>query len=296
MESTFELEGRTDVYNIDSELIKASTKVAPARRAMGISKNGKRTYSFVFVPNDGFLNSNSPLLRDCELKLSFDRSIADLSFIQIGEITDDLANSVLKIENCFAVTEYISSEELRRKFSKIDTRPITYTYENCDINLKTLPLKETTIRIDNIRGGNNPSLLFAGIIKTAALNGNMKGSSTDFHQCNVSRINITLNGKIVNGYPLENNGNSPVMAIQKFYDVTNRYMNIQCSDGFRLSMYKSNWLYAHRFEAETTSQGWIGVHLEFTEAPTESLTLVVWSIQTCALTVDKFHQVEKIIL
>ena len=85
------------------------------------------------------------------------------------------------------------------------------------------------------------------------------------------------------------------MALQKFYDATNRYMNMT-ANGLTFSIFKSNWLYAHRFEAEPTSQGWIGIHLELSEAYTTSFTLVVWSIQNCALTVDKFHQIEKIVL
>ena len=120
---------------------------------MGRVSEKRTIYDFVFVPNDGFLNSNTPLLNDCELKLSFDRSKADMSVLKLGEVQNDLSDKVLEISNCFAVTEYISSEAIRRRFSKIETRPITYVYDNCDVTLKTLPIKEANIRIDNIRGG-----------------------------------------------------------------------------------------------------------------------------------------------
>lgn len=284
------------MYNADAETLKKLPNSVKYRRSMGRVVNNRIIYDFVFVPNDGFLNSNAPLLNDCELKLSFDRSKADVAFIKIGDVTNDLTDKVLEISNCFAVTEYVSSESIRKRFSKIDTRPITYAYDNCDVTLKTLPVNETTIRIDNIRGGNNPALLFVGLIPTEALNGNFNSSSTGFHQAGVSKISITLNGKMVNGYPLENFGESPVVALQKYYDVTNRYLNILSPDGLSFQKFKSNWVYGHRFEAETTSQGWIGIHLELSAAMRESFTLVVWSFQSCALTIDKFHQVEKIIL
>ena len=284
------------MYNLDTATLLKLPNTVKQRRAMGRVSEKRTIYDFVFVPNDGFLNSNTPLLNDCELKLSFDRSKADMSVLKLGEVQNDLSDKVLEISNCFAVTEYISSEAIRRRFSKIETRPITYVYDNCDVTLKTLPIKEANIRIDNIRGGNNPAILFVGIIKTASLNGNFQMSCTSFHQADISKISITLNGKMVNGYPLENIGDSPVVAIQKFYDVTNRYFNVQSPDGFSFGQFKSNWLYAHKFEAETTSQGWIGVHLELSKPLAESHTLVIWSFQSCALTIDKFHQVEKIIL
>ena len=283
------------MYNINAELLSKATSTISLRKKIGKVKGNNMIYDFVFVPNDGFLNSNKPLVRDCEIKLSFDRAIADLSFIKVGNVTTDHAGKILQIQNCFALTEYISSENLRNHFDRIETSPIKYNYQNCEVTLKNIPLNEKEIRIDNIKGGNNPSHMFVGLIPTKSLNGDLSTSSSGFHESNVLSINITLNGKTVNGYPIENHEKSPIMALQKFYDATNRYMNMT-ANGLTFSIFKSNWLYAHRFEAEPTSQGWIGIHLELSEAYTTSFTLVVWSIQNCALTVDKFHQIEKLVL
>ena len=285
----------TDMYNLNADILTGSTPVINNRKKLGKTDGNKITYDFVFVPNDGFLNSNKPLVRDCEIKLSFDRAIADVAFIRIGAVSQNRAGKVLEITNCFALTEYVSSESLRKKFDRIDTSPLSYHYQNCEVTLKNIPLNEKEIRIDNIKGGNNPSHMFVGVIPTKSINGDFLMSSTGFHESNVLSINITLNGKTVNGYPIENHDNSPIMALQKFYDATNRYMNV-AANGMTFSIFKSNWLYAHKFEAESTSQGWIGIHLELSEPFITSYTLVVWSIQTCALTVDKFHQIEKLVL
>ena len=284
------------MYNHDASFLKSHPKLIPGRVSFGTVKDGKRTYEFVFVPNNGFLNSSSPLLNDCELKLSFDRCKMKTAFIEIAEPNTKFSNEVIEIKNVFAVTEYISTEKLRQYFGRIETKPIAYNYDECDITLKTLPMNETSIRIDNVRGGNNPFLLFIGIIKSNALNGDLALSSTCFERANVKQITITLNGKTVNGYPLENINGSSVMACQKFYDVTNRYLNILSSDGLKQSHFLSNWVYGHKFEAETTSQGWLGVHLELDKAFDQSYSMVIWSFQNCAITVDKFHSIEKIIL
>ena len=291
----FQLEGTTDLYNMNADILSKASQSIKTRRKIGRANGSKITYDFVFVPNDGFLNSNKPLLNDCEVMLSFDRAFIDTAFIKVAEVSPDQKGKVIEITNCFALTEYVSSESLRRKFSKIESGALTYTYQNCEVTLKNIPLNEKEIRIDNIKGGNNPSHMFVGLIPTKALNGDFYLSSTGFHDCNVMSINITLNGKTVNGYPIENINGSPVMALQKFYDSTNRYMNIT-ANGLTFAIFQSNWVYSHRFEAEQTSQGWLGIHLELSKIFTTSYTLVVWSIQTCALTIDKFHQIEKLVL
>ena len=60
------------MYNADAETLKKLPNSVKYRRSMGRVVDNRIIYDFVFGPNDGFLNSNAPLLNDCELKLSFD--------------------------------------------------------------------------------------------------------------------------------------------------------------------------------------------------------------------------------
>ena len=41
-------------------------------------------------------------------------------------------------------------------------------------------MNEQSIRLENLRGGNTPDYIFAGIIKTKALNGDFQAGSTVF--------------------------------------------------------------------------------------------------------------------
>ena len=298
IDSMFQLEGYYDVNNLStSAALKLYPTVAKNRQVYGKQSNGKRRYEFIFVPNCGFLNSNAPLLNDCELKLSFDRVSSDMALFETDvAVTTKIDGKPITINDCYAITEYISSDYYRDYFSKIDTTPIKYNFEECDITLKNLPLNEIDIRLDNIRGGNSPSSIFLGIIDTEALSGNMKKSCVGFRQNGVEFINITFNGRTVNGYPLEITNNSPVLPLQKFLDTTNRFMNPLAGDCINLHTFKNNWIYAHQFEAETSSQGWLGVQLKLSSALATSHTLVIWSVYSTALTIDKFHQIEKAIL
>ena len=58
--------------------------------------------------------------------------------------------------------------------------------------------------------------------------------------------------------------------------------------------FEYNFIWSHKFEGESTGQGWIGLDLKLEEAYTENMILVVWVISASALTIDKFHQIEKL--
>ena len=296
LESTFGVEGYHDLFNWSTDDIKTKSSTLARRRSQGQTKGSNRIYDFVFVPNSGFLNSNLPLLNNTELKLSFDRLNMEFSMIEAGDVavSKDMKGSPLVIKDCEAIAEYIMCDELEKYFMNIDNGPIPYYYQECDITIKGLPKDETNIRFDNIKGGDIPVIMFVGIAPSPNISGHVNKSSTSFDCTAVSEIDITLNGQSVNGYPLLNPNLSPVYPLYKFLDATSRYMNPESGDNMRLGMFMHNWVYAHRFEGETSDRGWLGINLKLREALSESYSLVMWTIYDCALTLDKFHQIEKL--
>ena len=297
IDTVFGIEGYHDLFNFSQgELrLSGSSSILNKRRMQGELIDTKRIYEFVFIPNSGFLNSNLPLMKNCEMKLSFDRLNADYSMMQIPEKVDvECEGKPLVIKDCVAIAEYIRSDELDNYFMKIDTNPITYLYEDSELTLRNLPIGETNIRVDNIKGGRTPCCIFAGIIPSACLDGNVKLSATSFKRYGVTEFNITLNGNSVNGYPLNTGYGSGVFPLQKFIDATNRYMNPICADSFRLLHFTHNWIYAHKFEAEISEEGWLGIDIKLSQPYSSSNTLVVWCISDAGITIDKFHQIEKV--
>ena len=296
MDSMFSVEGYHDTYNWSSDELKTKSSTLAKRRLQGQTHGANRIYDFVFIPNCGFLNSNLPLLNNCELKLSFDRVNMEQSMMTAGDVsvTEDMTGSPLEIKDCEAITEYIMSDDLEKYFMSIDNGPIPYYYQECDVTIKGLPKDETNFRFDNIKGGKVPTCMFVGLIPTASLNGKISESCTSFDCCFVNEFNITLNGNSVSGFPLENKLLSPVYPFYKFMDATSRYMNPVAGDSFKLGMFMHNWIYAHRFEGELSEQGWLGLSFKLPEALTEAHSLVMWCVYDCALTIDKFHQIEKV--
>ena len=285
-----------DFYNCDATNLttESGQSVLQARERTAIKKSGKARYDFAFIPDVSFLANSDPLLQNCELKLRFDR--ADPAVSVLEQSAGGSLNQIV-IENCYAVTEFISSPELRSYFDKIENEPLLYKFDDVEVMVKSIPYNQKMIRFDNLRGGNTPSHIFVGIIKTNALDGDKQLSSTKFSSYNIEEMNITLNGNSVNGYPIQIQDESCVFPLQKFIDATDRTGNISSGSFLNPNEFKFNWLWAHNFEAEQTSQGWTGINFKLSKGFEESdgsMSLVVWIISPAALKIDKFHQLEKI--
>ena len=122
-------------------------------------------------------------------------------------------------------------------------------------------MNEQSIRLENLRGGNTPDYIFAGIIKTKALNGDFQAGSTVFKNYDIQDFSLTLNGSACQGFPMKISNNNPVWPFYKFYDVLGRNWNPGVSGQTKLEHFKDQVLFSHKFEGEEATQGWIGVSL-----------------------------------
>ena len=295
METGFITEGYFDHYMADAtELLgDVGTSVIKRRNHLYPVQNDKRRYEFAFTPSTGFLGSPDPLLNNTELKISFDRSRPETALLAVTSINHDC--DYIEINDCYAVTEYISSPEIRDYFSTIDTHPIVYEYDSVDVLIKNIPKGETDVRLDNIRGGKNPSYLFLGLIPQKSLDGDFLKSSTSFRNHNLSEINITLNGNSVNSYPITMKNKSMIYPLYKFLETTNHLYNNKCGSAITINEFECNFLISHKFECEISDSGWIGINFKLSETKDDDpLCMVCWFINENKLTVDKFHSVEKI--
>ena len=296
IQSGFMTEGYYDTYNFNANKLKLSGNsglIQIRRQGASLSAdNSTIRYEFVFTPNTGFLASPDLLLKDTELKISFDRTNPGTSLLEISTVKTEC--KYLEIKDCYAVTEYVSSQNIRDYFEIIERRPFVYEYEEVEVLVKNLPLNETDIRFDNIRGGVLPYYMFVGLIPQNALNGHFDLSSTNFECHNLTDLNITLNGNAVHGYPINIKDNSPIFPLQKFLDVTGQLYNSENGSATRIVDYENNFIHAHLFEAESSETGWISVNFKLSVAPAEPMSMVLWFVSRCALSVDKFHSVERV--
>ena len=299
IESLCQSEGYFDVWNVDHAVMKTVTEsklgIGYEHRQLKTSTQSSDTikYYFTFVPNFGFLRDTQPLMKNCEIKLKFDRAKSQISFVKKDE-TGEAFPVYLEIVDCVAQTEWVSSPALRAHFEKIDNAPIEYRFDECQIYLKNIPQEQKTVRVNQIRSGNLPSHIFAGIIDSDALNGSVDKSSTDFQCHGVERFNISIDGTNVNGYPIKVESGSPMYPFVKFNDTLDKLSNISCAGGFTLAEFTHNFLWSHHFQAEQSSTGWINIDIDFKTPLTDAKTLVIWCIAPYSILLDKFRQIERI--
>ena len=294
IKSGFNAEGYFDNYNLDSEEFDTAANIIQFRQSAGFPHSKKRRYEFVISPNIGFLANPMPLMKNSELKLSFDRAPPEVALLKNGDITAEC--KFIELDDVYATTEYISSPDLREYFEYVDAGPLVYEYEDCDVLIKNLEKGSTEFRFDNLRGGQVPKYVFMGLIPQKSLNGNFDYSSTRFTARNVIEANVTLNGNSVDVFPVSIKNNSAVYPFHKFIDDTGRLYNADCGGTLLLSEFEFNFIWSHKFEASVSPNGWIGLSLKTSEEfeETEPMCLVVWIISKAALSIDKFHQIEKI--
>ena len=87
VKSGFNAEGYFDNYNLDSDEFSSAANIIQFRQSAGYVNEKKRRYEFVISPNIGFLANPMPLMKNTELKLSFDRATAEVALLKNGDIT-----------------------------------------------------------------------------------------------------------------------------------------------------------------------------------------------------------------
>jgi len=293
LESAMRAEGYADLQNLDASELASATVVVPNRVFASCvippSSDKQSLWEFIFIPNFGFLSGADPLLTDCQLKLKFVRAKPSVAFLN-SQDTDDLAT--LDITDCTVTADMISSPALRSHV-RTDTKPFLYQYEDVAVKIFPLPKDVTNFRVDNCFGGNLPKYLFAGIIRTDRLDGDVKLSSTKFLQNNVEEFDIMVSGVSVNGYPIKVHIDSLIKPYHKFLDTTGRLCSMESSDSITIQDFELNYLWSHQFEAEGT-EGFISIGGKLSTAYNTNMSLVVWTVYPYAVSVDKFNQIEKI--
>lgn len=271
--------GYFDSWNVDTAMLvgddAVTDRVAEKRVSLIPNNGGYRTYDLLFKPPSGLLNSKKPLIPKTEMILSFDRASSEIALInKADDIDEPLSGKVIELTNVFLRASYYSSPFLRNYFATISTKEISYRYDELAVYHKNLPQGTTIIRMNNIIGGNTPGYLFAGIIESAALNGDYTKSSTAFKRHGVTEFDLTLDGYSAHGFPLVSENESPINVYDKFLRTTNRKFDNTCAEQIVPGDFQQfHYIYAHKFLGESSETGWIGINLKLEEAFAENYTL-----------------------
>ena len=121
--------------------------------------------------------------------------------------------------------------------------------------------------------GNTPEYCFVGIVPSDSLAGSFDLSPTSFENYNVKEFNMSLNGNSMHGFPLSISKTYPAWPYKKFMESTDCYYNNTRGSQMTLAEFTANFIYAHKFEGESTSTGWLGIDLQLTTAYTKAMSM-----------------------
>ena len=264
--------GYFDLYNVGTKDLNG--QISESRVSVVDNSSGKdQIYELQYSPGVGILNSSTPLLPGCEVKLSFDRANIRLALIQKTPDEIEITERLL-LTNLYCKARYYSSPYLRSLFASIQDNDIHYHYDECSVYLKNLPKGETNIRLNNVIGGSTPSHLFCGIIKSEALAGDLKLNATRFQRHGVKEFDLQLNGFSCSGFPIQNTNGSALPTFMKWLQTTNRKFNTNCGQQLSPIDFKNfHYIYSHEFDGDQTEQGWIGMELKLEKAYEANYTL-----------------------
>ena len=240
--------------------------------------NKDKIITYVLSLEGGILNCNQPLLNNTEVKLSFDRALASVGLIyrEFGNAVTQpttMDNKVIDISDPYLEAEYVSSPYLRNFYAQIVDRPITMRYDDCNIYMKSVNKGQSMIRVNNVMGGLTPDYLFAGLVKTDALNGDFNLSSTQFINPSYAEICITLNGSPVQGYPMTVDDYAMKMY-SKFFDTIGKSKKTIAGSSLECQFFMKYYCWiSHHFEGEQAQQGWIGIDIKLSSPCVDDLTL-----------------------
>ncbi|CAG5101999.1 Oidioi.mRNA.OKI2018_I69.chr1.g95.t1.cds [Oikopleura dioica] len=296
--SAFQIEGYYDEYNYENLVDSDSKKmIINGRRPQCYeTSNGNYIYELIFLPTHGFFMENKPLPQNTDLSITLYRLKHEFSTMFIGENETDMlpAGEVLKITDAYAIAEYVSSPSLRNYFGRIKSKPITYKFNDTLITTMSLPKGRKNVQLLNVTGGNTPAYLFFGLIQTEALHGSSKIDSSNFSFFNnLVQVNVMLNGQSLNGYPQKITNQYPILPYWKYLDTLGRVSQADLSYVVSMENYKVNNIFAHEFEGEEISQGWLSFSFDFSTPLEDDYSIVIWSIVSTKLTIDEHKQVEK---
>ena len=113
---------------------------ASAHEPYIVSKDtGWQIYDLIFKPASGFLNCNKPLAPNTEMTLSFDRSDSALALIsKTAAAENPLKSQPLELTNVSLRARYVSSKRLRKYYQSINTREISYFYDELRLGSKNV--------------------------------------------------------------------------------------------------------------------------------------------------------------
>ena len=175
--------------------------------------------------------------------------------------------------------------------------PALYPYNQSNIKSYTIPTGSFSWEADDIYQGNVPSRMVIALTTAAAFSGSYNKNPYNFHHQNLNFIGLYVNNQSIPSQPLTPNYknncyvNSYFTLIKDATKSRSDFINrVDFNGGYAIYLFSMKEKEGEAF-TQLQRKGHTRLSMRFAEAPTEPLTVVVYSHFPAMLTIDQSRNV-----
>lgn len=232
--------------------------------------------STIFYTNDLLPSSTS-------LDLSFERLKASSSSI-LSKSTA-ISDSVMELKDCYMMLPFKRDEAMFQLERNAIQKPLKIKYDDFIIKRFNVPRGTDSVMMSDIISGQLPYRIFWGLQDMASYTGSFYNSSTRFNRNNVNKVNIYVDGKEGDDFPLTMSQDMVGLPFIKFLQSTNQLQNGYMSRTLNLIEYRdSNCIFSTSLDPDSSAS--LSFEFGFDSVINQDLVLIVCCLYDRTMKID----------
>ena len=232
--------------------------------------------STIFYTND-LLPSNT------SLDLSFERLKASSSSI-LSKSTA-ISDSVMELKDCYMMLPFKRDEAMFQLERNAIQKPLKIKYDDFIIKRFNVPRGTDSVMMSDIISGQLPYRIFWGLQDMASYTGSFYNSSTRFNRNSVNKVNIYVDGKEGDDFPLTMSQDMVGLPFIKFLQSTNQLQNGYMSRTLNLIEYRdSNCIFSTSLDPDSSAS--LSFEFGFDSVINQDLVLIVCCLYDRTMKID----------
>ena len=267
-----------------SSIAKWSEAIFKAFSSNRASFGTPQTKFEVIMPIDSTIFYTNDLLpSNTSLDLSFERLKASSSSI-LSKSTA-ISDSVMELKDCYMMLPFKRDEAMFQLERNAIQKPLKIKYDDFIIKRFNVPRGTDSVMMSDIISGQLPYRIFWGLQDMASYTGSFYNSSTRFNRNNVKKVNIYVDGKEGDDFPLTMSQDMVGLPFIKFLQSTNQLQNGYMSRTLNLIEYRdSNCIFSTSLDPDSSAS--LSFEFGFDSVINQDLVLIVCCLYDRTMKID----------
>ena len=267
-----------------SSIAKWSEAIFKAFSSNRASFGTPQTKFEVIMPIDSTIFYTNDLLpSNTSLDLSFERLKASSSSI-LSKSTA-ISDSVMELKDCYMMLPFKRDEAMFQLERNAIQKPLKIKYDDFIIKRFNVPRGTDSVMMSDIISGQLPYRIFWGLQDMASYTGSFYNSSTRFNRNSVNKVNIYVDGKEGDDFPLTMSQDMVGLPFIKFLQSTNQLQNGYMSRTLNLIEYRdSNCIFSTSLDPDSSAS--LSFEFGFDSVINQDLVLIVCCLYDRTMKID----------